>query len=662
MNHPEKNHREKRMSDQKEISPAEKKTFDIVIEDVQIVNVFSEQVQEGNIAINGDTIVYVGPMEFAYQARKRVEGKHRFCVPGFLDSHMHIESSMMTPAHFAEVALACGTTTVAPDPHEITNVCGLPGLKAFAEAAEGLPLHVYMAAPSTIPSAPGRERSGFSVEENEMEQMLDLPGICSMGELMDFNAVADGDERILSVIAAARRRGVPLDGHVPVLSGERLQAFRATGIDADHTYMDVKVAEEKLSLGFCIQVQSIFYTKELMEFLNRYPVQNRIMLVTDDVPFIRLMREGHLNASVRKAVALGLDPLKAIRYVTINAADRMRLYDRGGLCPGRKADILIMPDLVNFTPDLVLSDGQVVAENGRCRVALQGKPFPKDMYSSVYVTELFPEDFAIRADGTRTLPGAPFAGPDIRNGVATACVAVSDGKTARTQLELRELPVRDGCLVTDGLIRVAVIYRHGYRADGSAVCEERQSGGIDDQAIENASSGSTEETIEQKNQRRKAGEKEGLHAGKEVSLGLYDILAPEGAKPFHGAIAVTYAHDSHNLVIYGSAPEDMALAGNRLISSGGGLCAVQDGQVLSEIPLPIAGLLCEESSEVLRERFETFLAAVDAIHVNHADPMSFLTLMALAVSPNIKCTDMGLLDTAKKCFVPLITDRKEIPV
>ena len=628
------------MSDQKQSSFAEKKTFDIVIEDVQIVNVFSEQVQEGNIAINGDTIVYVGPMEFAYQARKRVDGKHRFCVPGFLDSHMHIESSMMTPAHFAEVALACGTTTVAPDPHEITNVCGLPGLKAFACAAEGLPLHVYMAAPSTIPSAPGRERSGFSVEENEMEQMLDLPGICSMGELMDFNAVADGDERILSVIAAARRRGVPLDGHVPVLSGERLQAFRATGIDADHTYMDVKVAEEKLSLGFCIQVQSIFYTKELMEFLNRYPVQNRIMLVTDDVPFIRLMREGHLNASVRKAVALGLDPLKAIRYVTINAADRMRLYDRGGLCPGRKADILIMPDLVNFTPDLVLSDGQVVAENGRCRVALQGKPFPKDMYSSVYVTELFPEDFEVRTDGTRTLPGAPFLGPDIRNGVATACVAVSDGKTARTQPELRELPVRDGCLVTDGLIRVAVIYRHGYRADGSAVCEERQSGGMEAKENEPAC----------------------LHAGKEVSLGLYDILAPEGAKPFHGAIAVTYAHDSHNLVIYGSAPEDMALAGNRLISSGGGLCAVQDGQVLSEIPLPIAGLLCEESSEVLRERFETFLAAVDAIHVNHADPMSFLTLMALAVSPNIKCTDMGLLDTAKKCFVPLITDRKEAPV
>ena len=163
------------MSDQKQSSFAEKKTFDIVIEDVQIVNVFSEQVQEGNIAINGDTIVYVGPMEFAYQARKRVEGKHRFCVPGFLDSHMHIESSMMTPAHFAEVALACGTTTVAPDPHEITNVCGLPGLKAFACAAEGLPLHVYMAAPSTIPVA-NRMRAPRMTRRIPVQPML--PGAC----------------------------------------------------------------------------------------------------------------------------------------------------------------------------------------------------------------------------------------------------------------------------------------------------------------------------------------------------------------------------------------------------------------------------------------------------------------------------------------------------
>lgn len=574
------------------------KKFDLLIRDVQIVNVFSENIQNGDIAVMGDTIVSISKQPENCQAECVIDGKHRFALPGFIDSHMHIESSMMTPAHFAETALAFGTTTVCADPHEITNVCGIPGLKAFTAAAQGLPLHVRMVAPSTIPSAPGRERSGFDVTEREMEEMLDIPGICGMGEMMDFNAVADGNERILKVIETARRKGVFLDGHVSILTGGRLEAFRATGIDADHTYLDPAAAEEKLSLGFAIQVQRAFITRELMAFLNTYPVQNRILLVTDDVPFIRLVKEGHLNANVRLAVEMGLDAKKAVRYATINGADRLRLYDRGALVPGRKADIQLMDDLVSFLPSMVFSDGKLVAEEGRCLLRLSGDAFPEHMKSSVMVTSLEPEDFEIKAENKEQV---------------TARVIVNDGRSPRTSEERRSIPVCDGILNTEGLMTMAVIYRHGYQKEG---CKEPVS-------------------------------------GKEVSLALLD-LPERGAASFHGAIAVTYAHDSHNLVIYGSSAEDMALAGNRLILLGGGLCAAQDNRVLCEIPLPIGGLLSEERRETLQPQFERFLSAVETIGLKHKDPMSFLTLMALAVSPSIKCTDLGLVNTATGEFLSLI--------
>ena len=613
--------------------------FDLLIRDVQIVNVFSGNIQEGDIAVMGDTLVSIAKQPNDSQARLTVEGKHRYALPGFIDSHMHIESSMMTPAHFAETVLPFGTTTVCADPHEITNVCGMEGLRAFTESAMGLPLHVCMAAPSTIPSAPGRERSGYDVTADEMAEMLEIPGICGMGEMMDFNGVADGDERILGVIEAARNKGVYLDGHVSILSGKRLEAFRATGIDADHTYLDPKAAEEKLSLGFAIQVQRAFFSRELMEFLNQYPVQNRIMLVTDDVPFIRLVREGQLNANVRLAVSMGLDPLKAIRYATINAADRLRLYDRGGLVPGRKADLQLLDNLTDFTPEMVFSDGKLVAEKGKCLVRLEGKAYPAEMKSSVLVTELKPEDFAISAGKKNAGIETPAAGSasdaaSRREGCVSVRVAVNDGRTPRTLQEIRQLPVKEGFLDPEGFITMAVIYRHGYRT------EETRNSGIGEG--------------EDREKRSLPNEKRGqLKPGKEVSLGLLD-LPERGAKSFHGAIATTYAHDSHNLVIYGSSREDMALAGNRLIALGGGLCAVQEGKILCEIPLPVAGLLSEERREVLEPLFSRFLQAVETIGLAHQDPMSFLTLMALAVSPALKVTDLGLLDTAAGEFVDLI--------
>lgn len=574
-----------------------KKPFDLVIQNVRIVNVFTESIVEGAVAVTGDTIAYIGKMDFPYTAKKEIDGAGRYAVPGFIDPHMHIESSMMAPARFAELVLACGTTTVAADPHEIGNVCGIAGVRALVEASANMPLHVLMMAPSTIPSAPGLERSGWSVGAAEMEAMLDIPGVAGLGEVMDFNGVAGGDERLLGVIEAARKRGVIMDGHVPALTGARLQAFRSTGVDADHTDMSLPRAKEKLAAGFSIQIQNSFLAKDLIEYVDQFPLQDRIMLITDDVPFIELMEHGHLNANVRRAIALGLRPLRAIRYATINAASRLRLYDRGAVSPGYKADILLMKDLENIVPDLVFSDGQLVAEDGRCLVRMEKYRFPEEFYHSVHVLPLAAEDFALKTD----LPA----------GAREALVHVlgCSEVTTRTKNERRWIPVQNGRLDTAGLVKVGVVYRHGYGEEKAP--------------------------------------------GKEVSLGL---LA--GFPAFRGALATTYAHDSHNLTVYGTEEEDMARAANRLIEIGGGLCAVQDGKILAEVPLPVGGVLTEGEPEELQEQFGAFFRAVEQVGLRHAHPMMFMTLMTLAVSLEIKCTDRGLVDTLEKKFIPLVVETR----
>lgn len=568
-----------------------KKPFDLIIRNVRIINVFSLALQEGDIAICGDTIAYVGKMDFPNTAREELDGQGRYAIPGLIDAHMHIESSMMVPARFAELALACGTTTVAADPHEIGNVFGVEGVKALSEAAAGSPLHVYMLAPSTIPSAPGLETTGASVGAKEMAEMLDLPHIYGMGEVMDFNGVADGEEDILSVVETARTQGVLMDAHVTRLSGRRLQAFRTTGADADHTDTSIPYAREKLETGFAIQVQRTFLSAELMEFLESYPMQDRIMLITDDVPFIELVRNGHLNANLREAISLGLDPIRAVRYATLNAADRLRLYDRGAVSPGYKADILLLDKLEEMRPSLVLSDGRVAVKDGKCIAQIPDYTFPKHFYTSVHVPSLAAKDFVIRTE----------------TGASKALVNTIGCGQVNTRTEKAEkwVPVKNGVLDTQELMKMAVIYRHGKGEE-------------------------------------KAPEKK-------IALGLIS-----GFPEFHGAIATTYAHDSHNLTIYGSCDEDMALAGNHLAEMGGGLCAVQDGKVVSQVSLPVAGLLSEELVETLRQEFEDFFAAVEKLSLVHEHPMTFLTLMALAVSPEIKCTDIGLVDVVNKKLLPLV--------
>jgi adenine deaminase len=501
---------------------------------------------------------------------------------------------MMTPASFADAVVPLGTVAAAADPHEIGNVLGTAGVKMLCDLSRDLPLDIHVMAPSTIPSAPGFETSGASIGAAEIREMLGYEGILGLGELMDFNGVIAGDSAIMEIIREAKKAGVLLDGHGPLLKGKELQAFAASGIDSDHTYMDPKIAEEKLRCGMWVQIQESFLSSALMAFLSSFPVQNRVCLVTDDVPVTRLGSRGHLDAVIRKAIALGLPPVKAIRYATINPADRLRLYSQGAVAPGRRADMLLLSDLQELAVEEVFVRGRLCARKGRmlssssAAAAAAAGRFPPGAYNTVKLPSLSEEDFAI------PVTGAP-AGEVQVNAIE------QNGKTSRTKQIIVSCKVRDGKVLQGKLMKMAVFERYSGRAGRS--------------------------------------------------LGL--IANTEG---FRGAMATTYAHDCHNLIVYSADDSDAALAANTLIGSGGGVAAVLDGEILSSIALPIGGILCEDSLETLSRKFDSFLAAAKTMGLNHEEPLSFLCLMALAVSPEIKLTDRGLLDVMKKQFIPLIRE------
>ena len=569
---------------------AREQNFDLLIENVMLVNVFNDSVLPACIGISGERIQYIGEAQASCKAADTIDGKGLYALPGFIDSHMHLESSMLPPQAFACRALECGTTMVAADPHEICNVLGPKGVCALMEAASGTPLKVLMLAPSTVPSAPGFEGSGCAVGPEEAAEMLDHPGIFGLGEVMDFNGVADGEEHILSVIRQARERGVMIDGHASVLTGERLQRFAAAGIDSDHTAANPEQLRERLSLGFCVQVQECNLSAGMVQAMNELPVSNRVCLVTDDVPLDKLMRQGQLNHVVARAIALGLEPMKAIRFATINAADRLRQYDAGAIVPGRLANIQLVRDLKVPKPELLVVEGKVILEGGR----LNFTPRPCDLTAlrehPMLVKEVREEDFFI-----------PVAAKPADTG-AKVNIIKYNGSGHRTQKVLRDLPLIDSQLgktvdIT-GLFKVAVFNRYG--------------------------------------------------------LDRHALALIDGMVELDGAIALTYGHDAHNLTVYGGDDGDMALAANTIRRMKGGMCAVQGGTVLARVPLPLGGLMSQEPAEVLSGQVEAFLEACRKIGLKYANPITFLTLMPLAVSPEMKCTDLGLIDVVNKRKIPLV--------
>lgn len=343
---------------------------DLQITNVRLANVLTGEIYPAEIAIFGRRIAAVESpgVQPRRAARRVLDGRGQIVVPGLVDSHLHIESSLVTPPSFAEAVLRHGTTTVAEDPHEIANATGLEGIRHFLEASRGLPLTILFLASTCVPAAAGLEQCRGQLGPGEIAEMLTWEGVIGLAEVMDARAVVDEEPRMSAILQEGQRAKGIIEGHNPMLEGRELQAYIAAGIDSDHTLASPARIMHKLQLGVTVQLQERYMDRDVIAAINTLPQPPATLcLVTDDVAPDYLESQGHLDQVLRRAVELGLSPMQALQAATINPARRLRLYDRGAIVPGRRADLVLVDDLQAFDVSTTISAGQIVVEEGQTR-------------------------------------------------------------------------------------------------------------------------------------------------------------------------------------------------------------------------------------------------------------------------------------------------------
>lgn len=551
---------------------------DLVIKNANIVNVLSEEIHKADIAIKDGIIAGIGEN---YSGEKEIDIQGAYVTPSFIDGHVHLESTMMLPSEFAKVALPAGTTTVIIDPHEISNVLGLHGISFMHEAVKNLPLDVYTMLPSCVPATPF-ETSGFDLNSYDLSLLIDKPWVLGLAEMMNFPGVLNQDNNVMAKLELAKSRGKCIDGHAPYLHGKDLCAYIASGVKSDHECTTPDEAVEKLRLGMYVMVREGTAAKDLDALMPVLKTCNtrKCIFVTDDRHPADLKE--HINGMVRRAVEAGVDPVKAIQIASLNTAEYFGLKNLGAIAPGYKADLLILPDLKTFKPDLVIKNGVVAAENGKLIAELPENE-ALAVRNSVNVRWITPEDFRIEANGSKV----------------TALEVIPHQLITKSVVS--EVKIEDGNAVSNidnDTLKICVIERH--RATGN------------------------------------------------IGKGFV-----KGFNLKCGAIASTVAHDSHNMIVIGTNDADMYAAAVALIKCKGGKVVVKDGEVISELPLPIAGLMSDRDFDYVVNKCEELNKTAHSIGCKIEDPFMTMGFLSLPVIPELKVTDKGVFDTNKFDFIDI---------
>lgn len=551
---------------------------DLVIKNANIVNVLSEEIHKADIAIKEGIIAGIGEN---YSGEKEIDIQGAYVTPSFIDGHVHLESTMMLPSEFAKVALPAGTTTVIIDPHEISNVLGLHGISFMHEAVKNLPLDVYTMLPSCVPATPF-ETSGFDLNSYDLSLLIDKPWVLGLAEMMNFPGVLNQDNNVMAKLELAKSRGKCIDGHAPYLHGKDLCAYIASGVKSDHECTTPDEAIEKLRLGMYVMIREGTAAKDLDALMPVLKTCNtrKCIFVTDDRHPADLKE--HINGMVRRAVEAGVDPVKAIQIASLNTAEYFGLKNLGAIAPGYKADLLILPDLKTFKPDLVIKNGVVAAENGKLIAELPENE-ALAVRNSVNVRWITPEDFRIEANGSKV----------------TALEVIPHQLITKSVVS--EVKIEDGNAVSNidnDTLKICVIERH--RATGN------------------------------------------------IGKGFV-----KGFNLKCGAIASTVAHDSHNMIVIGTNDADMYAAAVALIKCKGGKVVVKDGEVISELPLPIAGLMSDRNFDYVVNKCEELNKTAHSIGCRIEDPFMTMGFLSLPVIPELKVTDKGVFDTNKFDFIDI---------
>ncbi len=563
---------------------------DLTIENVKFVNTITAEVYPASVDVLDGHVVRVreAGQETKLPSKKIVDGEGRYLVPGFIDAHMHVESSMMIPENFGRQAVTWGTTTVCTDPHEIGNVMGIPGVDFMLESGRRCAIRHYVLAPSSVPAVPKLESTGATFLAKEVGELLDKDDVVGIAEIMDYVGVIQDSERMHTIIDEGMKRNVFLQGHAPSVTGADLAAYRIGGPYSDHESNTAAEVREKLRNGIHINLRAssiIDNLGDLVDGLKGMGAYDFVSFCTDDVHAANLLDTGHINMVVSKAIGHGLDPVQAVKMASLNCAREYGFDDLGALTPGYIADMQLVDDLT-FTkkPKMVFVKGELVAEDG------------------VYVAK-DPESQEYTFPNTVNMPQIQSA-DDLKLYAPEGC-----GDTARVLVmepvnmgiimkgTYEELPVVDGCVSIEG------------RDDLQFVCIANRFG-----------------------------------------TGTKAIVVFRGFGLQEGALASTVSHDSHNFTVIYKNADDAYLCAKTLKECGGGMCAANKGEVLYTLPLPVAGLMSPLTCEELAPEIDKMEKTMMTICPNSFSIL-MVAVLALPVRPGLIITDIGIVNGDTQEFV-----------
>ncbi|MGL4947904.1 MAG: adenine deaminase [Mycoplasma sp.] len=564
---------------------------DVVIKNINLVNVCTHEIMNNiDIAIKGKKICLVGDASHTIGEETIVyDGTNKYASPGFLDGHVHVESSMLKPCEFAKGIIPNGTVAIFYDPHEICNVLGLEGVDLMSKDLAQTPLKSFLTIPSCVPGMPGFEDCNVVVTPEDIDNWMGREDVIGLGEMMNMPGVIHGDNAVHSIINSTHKHKKIVTGHYSMHeTGKDLNSYVASGARCCHESTRWVDALAKMRLGMYAQFREGSAWQDLEELapiLSKPGIDSRYAcLVTDDCHPNTIISKGHLNHILKKAFSLGIDPITAIQMLTINTATCFKIEDEyGSIAPYKYADIVIFDNFEDFNIEKVFINGELVAENGKMLKSCEGIKFPESAMQTMKTSLKTLDDFKIESED--------------------ACVNVIEiipvsSITRHLKVEMKST---NGYLQSDienDILKIAVFGRHNIKDP---------------------------------------------HA-----LGFV-----KGFGIKSGALAQSVSHDAHNIIVIGTNDEDMLLAANTVINCGGGVISVSNGEIISLAQLSIAGLMSNETIEKVAHDIESIESSWVKLGCSIESPFMTMSVLSLACIPELRITNKGLVDCLNFKFINL---------
>ncbi|MGL4654431.1 MAG: adenine deaminase C-terminal domain-containing protein [Sarcina sp.] len=566
---------------------------DLILKNAKVFNSFYKKFVDANVAVLDGKIFHIDKTKGeVFECDNEIECENKYLIPGLIDIHMHIESSMTTPEIFTNHIKKFGVTTIVAEPHEIANIAGIESITEFLNSNSECEVDVFYGIPSSVPSTNvNLETTGAILNYDDMVKISELDNVICVGEVMNYRGVIkDNTLEIVKFLEYVRneRKDLVIEGHCPKLTGVDLSKFLFLGIDGDHTEHNLDEIIEHFENGMFVELQEKMLKEEVLNHIVENNLYEHMSFVTDDVMPDYLL-EGQLDSVVRKAIQKGFPVNEAIYCATTTPAKRMKLHDRGAIAVSKIADMVLLDDLETLKVSKTFKDGKVIYDkSNEQEIKRANYRFSKEICNSVKVRELTEEDFIIKTDKIGK--------------VTCRVMEINDGGTFTKEV-IKEFDVVDGKIDFENsdCVMVAVFERYG----------------------KNSSVG--------------------------IGLATGDIIKK-------GAVATTYAHDCHNLLVVGKNATDMVKVANSVITNNGGLSTCYNGELKTEVKLNIGGILSDAPMSVLGEEIRLFRESLIELGYKHYNPIMSLCTLTLPVSPNLKITDKGLIDVKEGKIVDLIME------